>query len=143
MAKKVAQPKNIGDVRALVRQLHMLVVRGPWDLEVADAMSSYGYDEVKWAEGQMVLAELVSSDRPGDSSLDAANLWYDEAAAWRDRGQPGVVLEFPPSVTPGAFLFPRKHLSREPQRRDQGSYVQLKLWSYLFWFGAPKTTARS
>jgi hypothetical protein len=80
MAKKVAQTKNIGDARALVHHLHMLVVRGPWDLEVAYAMSSYGYDEVKWAEGQLVLAELVSSDRPGDSCLDEASRWYDEAA---------------------------------------------------------------
>jgi hypothetical protein len=58
----------------------MLVIRGPWDLDVAHAMSSYGYDEVKWAEGQIVLAELVSCDRPGESCLDAASRWYDEAA---------------------------------------------------------------
>jgi hypothetical protein len=80
MARQVAHPKNVGDARALVRHLHMLVIRGPWDLDVAHAMSSYGYDEVKWAEGQMVLAELVSCDRPGDRCLDAAVRWYDEAA---------------------------------------------------------------
>jgi hypothetical protein len=80
MAAKVAHPKNVGDARALVRHLHMLVIRGPWDLDVAHAMSFYGYDEVKWAEGQTVLAELVSSDRPGDSCLEAARRWYDEAA---------------------------------------------------------------
>ena len=43
-------------------------------------MSVYGYDEVKWAEGQGVLAELVSSDAPAQGTLAAALAWYEEAA---------------------------------------------------------------
>jgi hypothetical protein len=66
---------------ALVHSLHGLVTYGPWDLDVASAMSAYGYDEVKWAEGQGLLAELVSSDEPGQSRLAAALAWYQEAAA--------------------------------------------------------------
>lgn len=65
---------------AVVRQLHNLVTYGPWDLDVAAAMSTHGYDEVKWAEGQGVLAELVSSDEPTGRTLGAAQSWYQEAA---------------------------------------------------------------
>jgi hypothetical protein len=66
---------------AVVRQMHNLVTYGPWDLDVASAMSAHGYDEVKWAEGQAILAELVSSDTPARSTLSAAQAWYKEAAA--------------------------------------------------------------
>lgn len=66
--------------RAIVRQLHNLVTYGPWDLDVAAAMSTHGYDEVKWAEGQGMLAELVSSDEPTTHALTAARHWYQEAA---------------------------------------------------------------
>jgi hypothetical protein len=65
---------------AVVRQMHNLVTYGPWDLDVAFAMSRYGYDEVKWAEGQGVLAELVSSDSPAQDTMAAALTWYEEAA---------------------------------------------------------------
>ena len=44
-------------------------------------MSTQGYDAVKWAEGQGVLAELVNSEAPADTMLAAATSWYDEAAA--------------------------------------------------------------
>jgi hypothetical protein len=64
----------------MVRRLHGLVTYGPWDLDIASAMSDYGYDEVKWAEGQGMLAELVSCDAPTGTTLDAATAWYDEAA---------------------------------------------------------------
>ena len=64
----------------MVRRLHGLVTYGPWDLDIASAMSAYGYDEVKWAEGQGVLAELVSCDAPTGTTLDTAAAWYDEAA---------------------------------------------------------------
>jgi hypothetical protein len=43
-------------------------------------MSGFGYDAVKWAEGQGVLAELVSSDRSAGTSLMMAVDWYAEAA---------------------------------------------------------------
>ncbi len=66
---------------AVVRQMHNLVTYGPWDLEIASAMSVHGYDEVKWAEGQAMLAELVSCDVPAQSMLSAAQAWYKEAAA--------------------------------------------------------------
>jgi hypothetical protein len=66
---------------AVVRQMHNLVTYGPWDLDVASAMSAHGYDQVKWAEGQAMLAELVSCDAPAQSTLSAAQTWYKEAAA--------------------------------------------------------------
>lgn len=80
MATKVAHRKGNEAVSAIVRHLHRLVTYGPWDLDVADAMSAYGYDAVKWAEGQGVLAELISCERPREACLDAATQWYDEAA---------------------------------------------------------------
>jgi hypothetical protein len=64
----------------VVHQLHGLVTYGPWDLEIASAMAPYGYDEVKWAEGQVIVAELVSSDSPPRRTLVAAMDWYSEAA---------------------------------------------------------------
>lgn len=66
---------------AVVQQMHNLVTYGPWDLEVASAMSPHGYDEVKWAEGQAMLAELISCDTPARRTLSAAQTWYQEAAA--------------------------------------------------------------
>ena len=66
---------------AVVRQMHNLVTYGPWDLEVASAMSAHGYDEVKWAEGQAMLAELISFTTPPQRTLSAAQAWYKEAAA--------------------------------------------------------------
>jgi hypothetical protein len=66
---------------AVVQQMHNLVTYGPWDLEVASAMSVHGYDAVKWAEGQAMLAELISCETPARSTLSAAQTWYQEAAA--------------------------------------------------------------
>ena len=65
---------------AVMHDLHRLGTLGPRDLEIAWAMSAHGYDAIKWAEGQGVLAELVSSDLPAQSSLVAARAWYREAA---------------------------------------------------------------
>jgi hypothetical protein len=65
---------------AVVRQMHNLVTYGPWDLDVASAMSAHGYDEVKWAEGQAMLAELISCNAPAQGALSAAQAWYREAA---------------------------------------------------------------
>ncbi len=65
---------------AIVLRLHGLVTYGPWDLDVAAAMSDYGYDEAKWAEGQGMLAELLSAEPPAQSTLSAARSWYEEAA---------------------------------------------------------------
>ena len=80
MARQVAHDRNRKDAVVLTRQLHRLVTYGPCDLDIALAMSAYGYDEVKWAEGQGVLAELVTYDQVPDTSLAMANVWYDEAA---------------------------------------------------------------
>lgn len=54
---------------------------GPWDLDIAWAMSPRGYDEVKWAEGQAILAELIRCDVPPRTVLTAAAGWYQAAAA--------------------------------------------------------------
>jgi hypothetical protein len=64
----------------IIQHLHNLVTYGPWDLDIALAMSRHGYDEVKWAEGQGVLAELVSSEPPTTDAVSTATAWYDEAA---------------------------------------------------------------
>jgi hypothetical protein len=76
----MAHHKEDRGADAMVQRLHGLVTYGPWDLDIASAMSAFGYDEVKWAEGQGMLAELVSCDAPTGTSLDAATAWYDEAA---------------------------------------------------------------
>ena len=80
MAGPVAHRQKKADAGAVIRHLHGLVTYGPADLDVAVAMSAHGYDAVKWAEGQGMLAELVSSDRPMDTTLSAATVWYREAA---------------------------------------------------------------
>lgn len=84
-----------GMANAVARQMHNLVTYGPWDLDAASAMSRYGYDEAKWAEGQGVLAELVSSERPARTALAAALAWYEEAANDARQalaGQPQVLV---------------------------------------------------
>jgi hypothetical protein len=80
MARDVAHWKECPDVDTVVRHLHGLVVDGPRDLDIALAMSTHGYDAVKWAEGQSVLAELLSGDLPTDTRLAAAIGWYEEAS---------------------------------------------------------------
>lgn len=81
MAGRVAHHNRKGDAETLIRQIHQLVTQGPWDLDIAFAMSVYGYDAVKWAEGECVLAELVSRERPRRRHLVTATDWYNEAAA--------------------------------------------------------------
>jgi hypothetical protein len=80
MAGQVAQETKKEETNTFIQHLHRLVIYGPWDLEIAYALSRYGYDAVKWAEGETVLAELVSCDRPGQGHLTTAVQWYDEAA---------------------------------------------------------------
>lgn len=80
MAGQVAQEIQKEETNTVIQHLHRLVTLGPWDLEIAYALSGYGYDAVKWAEGETVLAELVSCDRPRTSHLATAMQWYEEAA---------------------------------------------------------------
>lgn len=79
MAREVAHPEKKENANTIIQQLDRLVTYGPWDLDIAYAMSGYGYDAVKWAEGQGVLAELISCERIVDSHLATAIRWYDEA----------------------------------------------------------------
>ena len=79
MARQVAHASSM-DASAVVQRLHRLVIYGPRDPDIATAMSPYGYDAVKWAEGQGVLAELVSSERIAGAILTSATAWYEEAA---------------------------------------------------------------
>ncbi len=75
----------------VVQQMHNLVTYGPRNLDIACAMALHGYDEVKWAEGQGVLAELISAESPARATLAAALTWYEEAAGAARRalaGQP-------------------------------------------------------
>jgi hypothetical protein len=77
MAKSVAHE----DMGAIVQHLRQFVTCGPWDLDIAWAMSAHGYNAAKWAEGEGLLAELVSCDLPMEESLATAARWYREAAA--------------------------------------------------------------
>ena len=79
MARNVAHLNESADVDAVVRNLHGLVTYGPADLDIAWAMSAHGYDAVKWAEGQGMLAELVSGEQTTEFSVNAAIGWYEEA----------------------------------------------------------------
>jgi hypothetical protein len=81
----------------VIRHLHGLVTHGPWDLDIASAMSVHGYDAVKWTEGQGMLAELVDSDVPTASTLTAAIDWYNEAALVAQdvlATRPGLLAKF-------------------------------------------------
>ncbi len=78
MAGQVAQ--HTTDAGVILQHLHRLVTYGPWDLEIASAMARYGYDAAKWAEGQGVLAELVTCEPVVEACLAMAIKWYDEAA---------------------------------------------------------------
>jgi hypothetical protein len=75
-----SSPRN-SEAQAVIRHLHNLVTTGPWQLDIVGAMSPHGYDEVKWAEGEAMLAELISSNAPPRAILTAAACWYQEAAA--------------------------------------------------------------
>ncbi len=85
MSENSAQHGERTMTSAVIQRLHGLVTYGPWDLDVASAMSAHGYDEVKWAEGQAMLAELVSCDLPARTTLTAALTWYEEAATAAQR----------------------------------------------------------
>ena len=85
MAKDVAHWKEQADADAVVRHMHGLVTYGPADLDIASAMSAQGYDAVKWAEGQGMLAELISGDWVTDTHLVAAMRWYEEAVTAAQR----------------------------------------------------------
>lgn len=80
MAQKVAHYRKTEEASAVIRHLGRLVTQGPQDLEIAGAMSAYGYDAVKWAEGQGVFAELLNCDQPLEVVVDSARDWYREAA---------------------------------------------------------------
>lgn len=80
MAQTVAQYGKKEEASAVIRHLGRLVSRGPQDLEIIAAMLVYGYDAVKWAEGQGLLAELLSCDQPLERVVDSAQTWYREAA---------------------------------------------------------------
>jgi hypothetical protein len=80
MAQKVAHYGKKEEASAVIRHLGRLVTHGPQNLEIIGAMSAYGYDATKWAEGQGVLAELLSCDQPLERMVDSAQDWYREAA---------------------------------------------------------------
>jgi hypothetical protein len=93
MLAPLSHPQQIA-ANTVIRQMHNLVTYGPWDLDVASAMSAQGYDEVKWADGQVILAELIASEIPPRSILLAAQTWYEEAsvaARWALAGQPKLL----------------------------------------------------
>ncbi len=60
-------------------RLFRLVTNGPSDLDIASAMAAYGYDAVKWAEGQALLAEWVAFGPPACLDDSHAVHWLDEA----------------------------------------------------------------
>lgn len=66
------------EIEAMVRHLHHLVVDGLRDREAVRAMTIHGYDEIRWAEGQQLLAELVHSEPYDLSVLSRARGWYEE-----------------------------------------------------------------
>ncbi len=80
MAQKVAHSGKKEEASVVIRHLGRLVTFGPQDLEIIGAMSAHGYDAIKWAEGQGVLAELLSCDQPVEGLVDSAQAWYREAA---------------------------------------------------------------
>jgi hypothetical protein len=81
MATEVAHLQEAVDAWVVIRHLHELVTYGPGDLDIASVMSAHGYDAVKWAEGQGMLAELVSCEPPVPDILVAAGAWCKEASA--------------------------------------------------------------
>lgn len=79
MAGQVAHA-DWNDAGDLAQHLHKLVTNGPRDLDIASEMSRHGFDEVKWAEGQCMLAELVHCESFAETSLAMMVEWYREAA---------------------------------------------------------------
>jgi hypothetical protein len=76
----MTRPSAPDGAQLLIHRLHHLVIDGPRDLEIASAMAAYGYDAVKWAEGQALLAELVAAAEASPDCLDSACGWYYAAA---------------------------------------------------------------
>ena len=94
MATTVAHRQERRDASTIIQHLHKLVTNGPWDLDIAQAMAVQGYDEVKWAEGEIVLAELISGESPLEQHLAAADKWYEEAVTAARRAlvsKPGLL----------------------------------------------------
>lgn len=88
-----SQPESY-ETRIIIQHLHNIVTAGPWQLDIAWAMSPHGYDQVKWAEGEAILAELISNNAPPRAILAAAACWYQEAAAAAQQalaGQPHLL----------------------------------------------------
>jgi hypothetical protein len=81
-------------VDKLIWRLDGLVTCGPSNLDIAYAMSAYGYDALKWAEGQIILAQLVNSDDPPEGTVAAASAWVESAAsvAWEALGSKPQLL---------------------------------------------------
>jgi hypothetical protein len=69
------------ELDGLIRRLHALAIGGASSLKAAGAMRVQGYDQVAWAEGQCLLAELVANGPPAPSTVAAATKWYDRAAS--------------------------------------------------------------
>jgi len=80
MARKVAHDRKKEEASVVIQYLGRFVTLGPQDLEIIGAMLAYGYDAAKWAEGQGMLAELLSHDQPLERVVGSAQDWYHEAA---------------------------------------------------------------
>ncbi|HSJ59085.1 MAG TPA: hypothetical protein VLC95_17990 [Anaerolineae bacterium] len=80
MAAHPNQPTDVQDADALIHRLHRVVTRGPCDLDIVAAMRAMGCDEVWWAAGESVLAELVGANTPDAAVVATARAWYDDAA---------------------------------------------------------------
>jgi hypothetical protein len=74
------QTRQDRNLERVIFALHGLVVDGPRDPDIARSMFRHGYDAAKWAEGQAMLAELVSAEAPPAEALNAAAAWCSEAA---------------------------------------------------------------
>ncbi|MBN1659267.1 MAG: hypothetical protein JXA93_12740 [Anaerolineae bacterium] len=66
--------------RTFIHNPHAPVAPDAWDLDIGWTMSTELYDEVRWAEGQDLLAELINVDVPARTILTAAAGWYQVAA---------------------------------------------------------------
>ena len=85
MAQQVTRRQEGESASAFLQRFGCMVTNGPGDLDIAYAMSAHGFDDVKWAEGQGIFAELVTCDRPEVRCLETASHWYAEAAAVAQR----------------------------------------------------------
>jgi hypothetical protein len=93
------QTRQDRNLERVIFALHGLVVDGPRDPEIARSMFPHGYDAAKWAEGQAMLAVLVSDATPPAETLNTAAAWCHEAAAVAHRalaGQPDLLSRLGP-----------------------------------------------